>query len=70
MDSEEENKLKCHDAFGIMCADVRDIARELGYGELRFPSQANPGLIMQVHDGVISQVELVFDHQTKKYRAD
>lgn len=70
MSGEEEKQLTCSDAFGIMCVDIRAIARELGFGSLHFPCKANPSLKMQVHNGIIKEVELVFDHQTKKYRAD
>jgi hypothetical protein len=66
----EENILTCKDAFGIMCQNIRAIARELGYGTLKFPNSERPVLICEVHNGLIKQVDVVFNSKTKRYRAD
>lgn len=68
MSNGDKNSLQCDDAFGKMCRDVRDIAKELGYGTLYFPTSERPSLVCEVHDGEIKQVELFFDHKSKKYR--
>ena len=69
-----KNILTKPDALGIMCADIREIARELEYGQMQFPNNSNPSMVMEVHDGFIKQVSLVLHgdngiDKTKKYRA-
>ncbi|MBA7712820.1 hypothetical protein ES703_121810 [subsurface metagenome] len=49
------------DAIGIMGAAIRLAARELKYGKLYYPTLANPALIMEVHDGVVKQVDVLFE---------
>lgn len=71
----DENNLTCTDAFGIMCSDIRAIARELGFGTLWFPQKDNPSLICKVHNGLIKQVDIILRgdngiDKTKTYRAD
>jgi len=66
----EEKNLTKKDALGIMADDIRAIAQQLGYGSLKFPNSGHPSLICEVHDGLVKQVELVFNHETKRYRAD
>lgn len=56
------------DALGQMCDDVRAIAKQLEYGTLSFPTRERPSLVCEVHDGVIKQVEVFFNHKSKKYR--
>ena len=73
--SNGKNNLTCSDAFGKMCADIRAIARELGFGTLWFPCKANPSITFEVHNGLITQVELTFTQngqpdRKKRYRAD
>lgn len=70
MPNGQENNLTCTDAFGKMCKDIRAIAKQLEYGTLKFPNSERPSLICEVHDGLIKQVDVVFNHETKRYRAD
>lgn len=63
------------DALGVMCSDIREIARELGFGKMEFPNNTNPSMVMEVHDGVIKQIDIVLHgdndiDKTKRYRAD
>lgn len=61
------------DALGRMCDDIRLIARELGYGKMEFPNNTNPSMVMEVHDGIIKQIDIVLHgdngiDKTKRYR--
>lgn len=63
MDSEDENNLTCNDAFGKMCADIRAIVRERGsqFGYMYYPTMKNPAIIVTHGNGIISQVDVVFE---------
>ena len=71
----EEKNLTKKDALSIMADDIRAIARELGFGRLEFPNNTNPSMVMEVHDGLIKQVDIVLHgtngiDKVKRYRAD
>lgn len=73
MSNGDTNALQCDDAFGKMCSDIRAIARQLEFGSLKFPNSENPSMIMEVHDGLIKQVDIVLHGEngidkTKRYR--
>lgn len=75
MSDPEENNLTGSDALGIMCNDIRAIARELGFGKMEFPNNTNPSMVMEVHNGSIKQIDIVLHgdnniDKTKRYRAD
>ena len=75
MSNGQENQLTCSDAFGIMCRGIRAIARELGYGQIQFPNNSNPSMVLEVHNGIIKQVDIVLHgddgiDKTKRYRAE
>ena len=68
MNGAEENN-----ALGAMCSDIRAIARELGFGKMEFPNNTKPSMVMEVHNGVIKQVDIVLHDdngidKTKRYR--
>lgn len=64
-----------NDALSIMCADIRAIAKELRFGKMEFPNNTNPSMVMEVHNGIIKQIDIVLHgdnsiDKTKRYRAD
>jgi hypothetical protein len=58
------------DALGKVCDCLREKAKELGFGTLFLPDRVNPGIIVEVHNGQIKQVEIHYPEKTVKYRAD
>lgn len=68
--SGEKNNLTKVDALGKMCADIRDIAKEVAFGQIFFPNRANPSITCEVHNGLIKQIEILYPEKTVRYRSD
>ncbi len=64
------------DALEKMSADIRLIAREVGFGKMFYPCKANPSIECEVHNGLITQIAISFTgtmnppDMQKKYRSD
>jgi len=73
MSKSQKKGLTGLDALDRMSADMRLIAREVGFGKIYFPCKSNPSIECEVHNGLITQVELSFTSngpdRKKRYRS-
>lgn len=73
MYNSQKKDLTKADAVEMMMADVRFEARELKFGSIWLPSKSNPALELKVHNGLITQIELLIEEEgldrKKVYRA-
>lgn len=74
MSKSPKKDLTGQDALEKMCSDIRLIAREVGFGKIYFPCKANPSIECEVHNGLVTQVELSFTgdnrpDRKKRYRS-
>ena len=65
-----------------MCSDIRQIAEINRYGTIWYPTMANPSIVCEVHNGLVTQAHILFvnaDHNegqpiipdhSAKYRSD
>lgn len=62
MTGHEENNLTQTDPLSIMCNDIRAIAQEKKFGTLYYPTMKNPSIVMELHDGLIKQADVLFEN--------
>lgn len=48
------------DSLEKMCDDIRLIAEVTGYGTIWYPTKDNPSIICEVHNGLVTQTEILF----------
>lgn len=83
MSESPKKDLTKQDSLEKMCSDIRHIAEVKRYGTIWYPTMANPSIICEVHNGLVTQTQILFinakhnkegnpiapDHGVK-YRAD
>ena len=50
------------DALEKMCSDIKEIAREVRYGKIWYPTMENPSIICEVHDGTVTMASILFNN--------
>lgn len=69
MCNSEKKDLTRPDALEKMCDDIREIARIRRFGRIWYPTMANPSIVCEVHNGLVTQAEVLFinvDHNSEK----
>lgn len=68
MSKSQKKDLTKLDALDKMSAAIRLIGREVAFGKIYFPCKANPSIECEVHNGLITQVELTFTNDNRPDR--
>jgi len=48
------------DSLEKMCSDIREIAEVKRYGTIWYPTMANPSIVCEVHNGLVTQTQILF----------
>lgn len=48
------------DSLEKICSDIRRIAEEKRYGTIWYPTMANPSIVCEVHNGLVTQTQILF----------
>ena len=48
------------DALEKMCSDIRKFAEVKRYGDIWYPTMANPSIVCEVHNGLVTQAQILF----------
>lgn len=54
------------DSLEKMCSDIRKIAEVTRYGTIWYPTKANPSLVCEVHNGLVTLVHILFINVKQK----
>lgn len=60
MSNSPKKDLTGADALEKMCSDIRQTAEVVRYGTIWYPTMANPSIICEVHNGLVTQVQILF----------
>lgn len=60
MSKSSKKGLTGQDTLEKMCSDIRQIAEVVRYGTIWYPTMANPSIICEVHNGLVTQTQILF----------
>ena len=60
MSKTPKKDLTKRDALEKMCSDIREIAEVKRYGTIWYPTMANPSIVCEVHNGLVTQAKVFF----------
>ncbi len=60
MSKPPKKDLTRQDALEKMCSNIRAIAEVKRYGTIWYPTMANPSIVCEVHNGLVTQTQILF----------
>jgi len=54
------------DSLEKMCSDIRKIAEVKRYGTIWYPTMANPSIVCEVHNGLVTLTHILFVNAKQK----
>lgn len=69
MHNSQKKDLTGADALDKMCDYMRLEAKNLGFGKIYYPGKEKSIMVLTIHNGLTTQVELEIQNKTKTFRA-